>query len=317
MGQNKKIIFIGTGEFAQIILINLINARWKPSLVISQPDKPAGRRKEIKPSPVAQIALENKLSLKQPLKILEIFEEIKKIKPDLIVVADYGQIIPAKILSIPSFGSINLHPSLLPKYRGPSPIETTLLNLDKFTGITIILMDEKMDHGPIIAQEKIKIGGDDNYLILQKKLAQIGADLLIKTLPSLFVGQIKPQEQNDQLATYTKIISKEDGQIDWALSAQEIDAQIRAFYPWPAAWTIWPITMGKTKTLKIIKAEVSEIALNQHQLGQVFKGHEDKIVVRCCTGNLIIEKVQLEGKKEMNIYEFIRGHRNFIDSVLQ
>jgi methionyl-tRNA formyltransferase len=278
MENNKiKIVFIGTSEFGAIILNRLVKNNYKPVLVITQPDKPVGRKQILTPSPVKK---EAKL-----LKIGYDLEEIKKIKPDLIITAAYGKIIPKEILEIPEYGALNVHPSLLPKYRGPSPIQTAILNGDKETGITIMLMDQEMDHGPIIAQDRCKIGETTTCQELEKILANQGAKLLIETIPKWIKREIKAKEQDHSKASYTKIIKKEDGKIDWNKSAQEIERKIRAFDPWPGAFTFIKKKDKKIR-IKILKAELSK----------------DK---------LIIKKLQPEAKKPMSFEEFKKGYHEF------
>ncbi len=255
---NAKIIFIGTSQFSAYPLESLIKNGYNLVKVI---------RKPITLNP----------------------EEISKLEPDLIIVASYGKIISSDILTIPRLGCLNLHPSLLPKYRGPSPIQTAILNNDKTTGITIILMDEKIDHGPIIAQRDMEITADDNYQTLEKKIAQRAANFLIEILPQYLQGKIKPQPQKENQASYTKTLTRQDGQIDWQKSAQEIARQVRAFYPWPGAWTEF-----NGLRVKILKAKAVETK------------QESALPTR--KGFLFLEIVQPAGKKPMTGQEFFRGH---------
>ena len=284
-----KIIFIGTSQFAVLPLENLIKKKYNIIKVITAPDKPTGRQQEITPSPIKQIALKYKLPFFQPEKIAEITLEISKLKPDLIVLAAYGKIIPKDILGIPKFGCLNLHPSLLPKYRGPSPIQTAILNGEPETGITIMLMDEIIDHGPIIGQKNMAIASDENYQTLEKKLSQLAANFLIEILPQYLQNKIKPQPQNEGRTSYTKILTRQDGQIDWQQSAQVIARKIRAFYPWPGAWTDF-----NGKRIKILKAKA------------VDKKQEATLPTK--KGFLFLEIVQPAGKKPMTGQEFFRGH---------
>jgi len=286
-----KIIFIGTSQFAVLPLENLIKKKYNIIKVITAPDKPTGRQQEITPSPIKQIALKYKLPFFQPEKIAEITLEISKLKPDLIVLAAYGKIIPKDILGIPKFGCLNLHPSLLPKYRGPSPIQTAILNGEPETGITIMLMDEIIDHGPIIGQKNMTIASDENYQTLEKKLSQLAANFLIEILPQYLQNKIKPQPQNEGRTSYTKILTRQDGQIDWQQSAQVIARKIRAFYPWPGAWTDF-----NGKRIKILKAKA------------VDKKQEATLPTK--KGFLFLEIVQPAGKKLMTGQEFFRGHPN-------
>ena len=288
---DSKIIFIGTGQFAGPILENLIKNRYNIIRVITAPDKPVGRRQELTASAVKEIALRHKLFLSQPEKLIEVKSEISAVKPDLVVSAAYGKIIPKEVLDIPHFGCLNLHPSLLPKYRGPSPIQTTILNGDQKTGLTIMLMDEKIDHGPIVAQKELKIMTDDNSQTLEKKLAQLAADFLIEILPDYLHGKIKLKPQDESQVSYTKILTKQDGQINWQKSAGQIVRQVRAFYPWPGAWTEF-----NGLRVKILKAK----AIKNSPTG--------KAALPAGQGFLLLETVQPAGKKPMTGQEFFRGH---------
>ena len=233
---NPKIIFIGTSEFAVPALESLLKNNYKIITVITSPDKPVGRKQEITPTPIKRIAEKYQLPVIQPENILDIKSKILNLKPDLIIVASYGKIIPKSILDIPLSKSLNIHPSLLPKHRGPSPIQTVILNGDKKTGITIMLMDEKMDHGPVVSQMEIDIKPDENYEDLEKRLSQESGNFLIKTLPLYLNDKIKPIKQDENKASYTKILSRKQGEIDLNKSALEIERKIRAFYPWPGTW---------------------------------------------------------------------------------
>ncbi len=281
-----KIVFMGTPEFSVAILEALINSNYEVAAVITNPDAPIGRKQILTPSPVKQLIANGKWPIEvfQPAtksELLAISHKLLAIKPDLAIVAAYGKIIPKNILDIPRYGTINVHPSLLPKYRGASPIQNAILNGDKETGITIMKVDEEMDHGNIISNLKTQISKVDTYDSLSQKLAISGAELLIKVIPDYISGKIKPVEQKHTEATYTKIIKKEDGKIDWSKSAEEIERMIRAFYPWPTAWTVW-----NGKILKILEAEVHG-------------------------SNLAIKKLQLEGGKILSIKEFLNGHKDF------
>jgi methionyl-tRNA formyltransferase len=290
-----KIIFIGTSQFAVPALENLIKNDYNIISVITAPDKPVGRKQTITPLPVKQTALKYKLPILQPEKISEISSKIATLAPDLIIVAAYGQLISKSILDIPRLGCLNLHPSLLPKYRGPSPIQTAILNGDKTTGVTIILMDEKIDHGPIISQKEITIASDENYQTLEKKLAETAADFLIEILPRYIQGEIKPQTQDESKASYTKILTRQDGQIDWNKSAQEIERMVRAFYPWPGAWTYF-----NSQRVKILKAK----AIEKKEIVDAKK----ELILPTGEGFLLIEILQPAGKKPMTGQEFFRGH---------
>lgn len=311
--QNIKIIFIGTPEFGAIILEEMIRNKYKPVLVVTAPDKPVGRKQIITPPPVKIMAQRYGISVSQPEKLSIIINQLSLLKPDLIVVAAFSQILSKKILDIPKYGCINVHPSLLPKYRGPSPIQYAILNGDKETGTTIILMDEKMDSGPILTQRKTEIKIKETALEFHGRLAHLGSELLIETLPQWIEGKIKIKPQDEARASYTKILKKEDGKIDWQKSAEEIERQIRAFAPWPSTFTSY-----KGKKLKILKVSVLEKAetASSALAGKTFLSSENKTAVHCGKGDLVIEELQLEGKRKMTSEEFLRGHQDFIKTIL-
>ncbi len=237
-------------------------------------------------------------------------EKLNNLKPDLGLIAAYGKILPKEILEIPKNGFINVHPSLLPKYRGASPIQAAILNGEKETGVTIMKIDEKMDHGPILANSKLLMADSDTYESLSKKLAELGAELLIKTVPGYISGRIKPVKQKHEKASYTKIIKKEDGKIDWSKSAEEIERMTRAYYLWPSAWATW-----NKKILKIIEAEVLEND-NGYKTGEIFM-IDSKLCIKSGKDALAIKKIQLEGGKILTAKEFLNGHKDFIGSVLE
>jgi methionyl-tRNA formyltransferase len=254
--QEPKIVFMGTPEFGAIILEGLINGGHKPILVVTASDKPVGRKQILTPPPVKVVGKKYQILVEQPKKIENCKLKIENLKPDLIVVAAYNQILPKNILEIPKYGCLNVHPSLLPKYRGPSPIQDTILNGDKKTGVTIILMDEEADHGPILANSKLQITNSKiTYRELLKELANLGANLLIETIPKWIKGKIKPKPQDEKKATYTKILTKEDGKINWRESAENIERKIRAFNVWPGTFTFWKKN-GKLLRIKILKGRV-------------------------------------------------------------
>ena len=309
--KNYKIIFFGTPDFARPSLEKLINSGYLVIDVVTQPDKKIGRKQKEIHSPVKELALKHKIPVFQPEKISDpnCVQKIKDLNPGLIVVAAYGQILPKEILEIPKYGCINIHASLLPKYRGVSPIQAAILNGDKETGVTIILMDEKMDHGKIVKSSKLKVQSDITLSELHDELAKLGAELLVEILPKWFSGQIKPKTQDESQASYTKILKKEDGQIDWHKSAEVIERQIRAFTPWPGSFCFWG-----NKRLKIIKAKVLDI--NKTEPGKVYE-IGDKIAVQTGENMLELERIQLEGKKEMDVKEFLRGYPEFVGTKLE
>lgn len=309
-----KIIFFGTSEFGVTVLEKLIQAGIKPVLVVTTPDKPAGRSLKLTSSPVSILAEQLKLSLAKfdKPKLTKLSFEQLSFQPDLFVVASYGEILPKEVLDIPKHGVLNVHPSLLPKYRGPSPVHTAILNGDKNTGVTIMLLDEKMDHGPILDQREFPMN-NDQFPILRDKLAELGAELLIETIPEWIEGKVKPVPQDDSKATYTKIFTKEDGKIDWNKPAQEIEQQVRAFDPWPGTFTIF-----EGKTLKILKALVlsGELSPTKFSAGTAFLTDDKKLGIQCGEDALLIEEVQLEGKKPTSSKDFLLGHKDIIGATL-
>jgi len=304
-----KVIFMGTPEFSVPILNSLIE-NYNVVAVVTQPDKKAGRKQEIVPSPIKKVALANKIEILQPESVTgnsEFIRSITKLKTDLIIVAAYGFILPQAILDIPTYGVINVHASLLPKLRGASPLQAAIMNGDDKTGVTIMLVNQKMDEGDILSQAQADINIDETFSSLHDKLSILGTHLLIDTLPKYLNKEIKPQKQDDAQATYCQLITKEDGKIDWHKSAQEIERQIRALNPWPGAWTMWG-----DKKLKIISADISE-AKNVKKVGQVGNDLE----VRCGKGSLKLKELQLEGKKVMKAKEFLNGYKNIIGQILK
>lgn len=289
-----KIVFLGTPKFSSIILNQLIENDYKPILVITAPDKPVGRKKIITPPITKILAQKHKIPVLQPIKIGNLKSEIENLKPDLGIVVAYKQIIPKSILDIPKYGFLNIHPSLLPKYRGPAPIQTAILNGDKETGSTIILIDDKIDHGKIVSSANYQIPNNITFEKLSKELAEISAKLLVETIPKYINKEIQPKTQNESKVSFTKIIAKKDGEIDWSKSAQEIERQIRAFDPWPGAFFFLKKKDKKIR-IKILKAYVSK------------SENLDKISMKCKKDYLIIEKLQQEGKNPLSAEEFKKG----------
>lgn len=305
-----QIIFFGTSDFAAVILKRLYQSQTvKITLAVTQPDQPVGRHQTLTPPPVKILADQLGLPVIQPTKLDEQTELLlKKYPADLFLVAAYGLIIPHSILDIPRLGCLNIHPSLLPLYRGPSPIQTCLLNGDQITGVSLMLLDAKMDHGPLIAQIKSPLAPNDNYETLAAKLADQSAALLLATLPKIFTGQIKPQEQNHAAATFTKIINKQDGRIDWNDNAEKIYNQWRAYFLWPNVFSLIKIN---NKNL-LIKFNELKISGEQPPLppvpGQLFV--YNKKLLAACGSNTYLEimSLQPEGKNIMTAQSFINGY---------
>ena len=301
---------MGTPEFALAGLKSLITEKSYDIVgVFTQPDKAVGRNQTISFPPVKRLALENNLSVFQPEKIKDALETIKNLKPDLIVVIAYGKIIPQSILDIPTYGCINVHASLLPKYRGAACLNAPILNGDKETGVTIMKMEAGLDTGPILRQAVMKLNGNENLETVHDTLSNLGAELLVPTLNDFVNGKIEPKIQDESQASYIKTLNKEDGKIDWTKSAQEIERQVRAYNPWPGTYT-----NDGDKSIKIIGVENKVLATNNHQIGEAFVDN-GRLVIQCGQDSLVILRLQAAGKKPMTSLEFLRGNK--INSLLK
>ncbi|MEI8096510.1 MAG: methionyl-tRNA formyltransferase [Candidatus Moraniibacteriota bacterium] len=312
-----RTIFMGTPEFAADILSSLVEQKYNIVAVVTKRDKPVGRKQEAIESAVKKKALEYKIPLLQPVKIdEETIEGIKNLEPDLIIVAAYGKILPKEILSIPGFGCINVHASLLPKLRGSSPIQNALLSGATETGITIMLMDEGMDTGDILAQTKIDIAPEDTKESLSERLTKTGQQLLIETLPRWIERTLISKPQNHEEATLCQLIEREDGHIMWTDRAESIYNRFRALSPWPGIFTFWKKEAGPIR-LKLHRISYQKQSpQTTHSLGQVFEMGE-KIGVQTREGVIFLEEIQLEGKTQLPITEFLRGNPDIIGSLLQ
>lgn len=273
--------------------------------IVTQSDKPRGRGLKMSASPVKQWAIENGIKVLQPEKLKDegVLEEFKKLEPDYIVVASYGKILPPQVLKIPKKFALNVHPSLLPEYRGAAPVPWALINGEKETGVTIFEMDEGMDTGRILYQVKTEIKKDETAGDLLRRLSFIGAEALIKTIEGIENGSITPREQDHSRATYAPMLKKEDGLIRWELSAEEINNRIRGMNPWPGCYTYW-----NGKLLKIWFAEFTD-ENSSEKPSTVVDIKNDAIYVQTGKGLLVIKELQLEGKKRMKTKDFLSGHR--------
>ena len=300
----KNVVFMGTPDFAVPALRVLIeNPDYDVKLVISQPDKPQGRHQELTAPPVKQLALQYDLEMYQPetLKGDEAYEKIAAIAPDFIVVSAYGKILPKRILDIPKYGCVNLHGSLLPAYRGAAPIQWSVINGDKKTGVTTMLMDVGLDTGDILLVSETEIGEEETAGELFDRLAALCPDLLIKTLKALEEGSVTPVKQDEEKANYVSMLSKEMAVIDWSDTAENIHNKVRGMSPWPVAKTTY-----NSKLLKIFASRVSDKKyIGEH--GEVIV-KDDEIFVICGNNTLIsITELQLEGSKRMKAADFLRG----------
>ena len=303
MRQIERIIFMGTSEFAVPTLKKLIQDHKKPQLVITQPDRKRGRGQKLSYTPVKKIALDNDLEVYQPTSVNtpSSLDKIKALKPDLLVTAAYGKILRKKILNIPKYGCINLHPSLLPKYRGPSPINWALFRGDSVTGTSVFFMNKKMDAGDIILQSKLSIQLNDNYGTLSEKLSGKGAQDVMNAISLIEHGKDSPVPQNDRYATYSHLITRETRQIKWHQTADEINNQIRGLAPHPCAFSYL-----KGKEIKILKAVPT--CKEHSSIGRIIdiEKHEGFLV---STGYrlLLIKEIRPQGKPAMSAYAYSLG----------
>ncbi len=299
-----KVIFFGTPEFSIPSLTALIERNFPLELVITRPDRKRGRGQRLSAPPVKEQALAKGLKCYQPesLKRPDVIDELAKYEPDCLVVVAYGQLIPREVIEIAPLGAVNVHPSLLPKYRGAAPIQRAIMAGEKITGVTIMLLDEGMDSGPILSQEKVEIGVDDTLGILHDKLAKKGAELLVNTLESYYVGEVSPKSQIHSEATFAPAIKKEECLIDWLQDASSISNLIRAIDPIPGAYTYW-----EGKILKVFKPRVERIEL-QKTPGEVVEAAPHGLLVATGDGGGVrIREVQLAGQRRMTFAEFARG----------
>lgn len=317
-----KIVFFGTSDFAVAQLMALIK-NFNVVAIVTTPDKSVGRKQIFTPPPlkswiIKHETLNKKVKILQPKKLDEQFKfQVLSFKSDVFVVAAYGKMIPKEILDIPMLGTLNMHPSLLPRWRGPSPIQYAILNGNRETGVTVMLVDEQMDHGPILSQATYHISNNKiTYPELHNELARLGAKLLVETLPKWIAGNIKPIPQDESKATYSKLLKKEDGKIDWHASAEEIDQKIRALNPWPGSFTIWKRKQNMLR-LYIECAEIlNEKSPNSTRTGEVFLKN-NALSVKTGNGVLVLKQLQLEGKKSLDVKTFLNGYSDIIGSVLQ
>jgi methionyl-tRNA formyltransferase len=301
-----KIIFMGTAELSCASLEKLARDKnFSVLAVVTQPDKPKGRELKLTPSPVKVVAEKLNLPVLQPLKARDekFISELRELKPDLMVVVAYGQILPQTLLDVPAHGCLNVHTSLLPKYRGAAPIQWAIADGEPETGVTIMRMDAGLDTGPILSTRRTPIFPEDDSQKLHDRLAQLGAELLAETIPDYVAGKISPQPQPATGSTYATKIKKEDGKIDWQQPAQQIWNRLRAFTPWPGAFTFLQAE-PKPQLLKIWKAEVVE---NSGPTGTVLSADKTGIVVGCGEGALCILELQREGGKRLPAEQFLMG----------
>ncbi len=298
-----RILFMGTPDIAASALLKLIEEKFNIVGVVSQPDKPKGRGHKLMPTDVKVVALENNIEVFQPetLKNGELKEVLENLKPDVIVVVAYGKILPKYILEYPKYGCINMHASLLPKYRGAAPIQWSVINGDLVTGVTTMLMNEGLDTGDMLLTKEVEIGEYETSAELFEKMAVVGGEVLVETLNN--IETLKPVPQNHEESTYAPMISKEMGNIDWSKPARVISKLVCGMNGWPLAYTFY---MGEM--MKVISASVGE-DINKGEIGEILGYEKDKgLRIKCGEGSLYITRVQFAGGKKMEISEYLKGH---------
>jgi methionyl-tRNA formyltransferase len=311
MPDMARVVFMGTPDFAAPCLEALI-ATQNVVGVVTQPDKPAGRGGLLRPSPVKQVAAAAGVPVYQPrsLRKEEAAEPLREWRPDVIVVAAFGQILRPHVLYLPPHGSLNVHASLLPRWRGASPIQHALLAGDEMTGVTLMRMDEGLDTGPMYVQEALVIASRETAATLHDRLAALGADMLRRHLDDILSGRLTATPQPDDGSTYAPMLAKEAGEIDWRQDAAALDRQVRAMTPWPGAFTTWD-----SQPLKVLRARPVEGMLPEGQPGQIVWAR-GQIVALAGVGGLFLDEVQLAGKRAMPAEAFARGRPEWIGSIL-
>ena len=300
----EKVIFMGTPDFAVPSLKALVEAGYEVAGVVTQPDKPKGRQRKLMPTPVKEEALKHGIPVFQPEKAgtPEFIQVLKELSPDLFVVAAFGQLLPGSILEMPVHGCINVHASLLPKYRGAAPIQWAVINGEKESGVTIMKMGKGLDTGDMIAKVTVPLAEEETGGSLFDKLAEAGAELLVRTVPSIVDGTAVYEKQPEESPTpYASMITKEMGRLDFSKSAQELERLVRGLSPWPSAYTYL-----EGKNLKIWKSRAEEGCPGDVP-GTVVAVDSEGIHAACARGRLVFQEVQIEGKKRMDVQAFLRG----------
>ena len=313
---DKKIVFMGTPKFAVPVLEMLIE-NYGVDLVITQPDKKVGRKKVLTPPPVKVVALENNIKVLQPEKIStdeDTYNTLKELNPDIIITAAYGQLVPEKILEIPKHKCINVHGSLLPKLRGGAPIQYSILEDHGKTGITIMYMVKKLDAGDMLSKVEVDILDNDNYETLHDKLSVVGRDLLNETLPKIFSGDISPEKQDDEEATFARNILREDEKIDWNTSARDVFNKVRALDPTPGAFTYLEGNVLKIWSTEEVKQGFES---NFDKVGTIIKQDKKSIYVLCGKNTVLkVNELQVSGKKRMPVVNFLSNKKDYVGTVL-
>lgn len=300
---NWRIIFMGTPEFACPTLQTLIDRQENVVAAVTQPDRPKGRGQKLAPPPVKDLALRHGIEVFQPLKVRapEFIEIIRDLKPDLIVVIAFGQILPKALLDIPPHGCVNVHASLLPRYRGAAPLNWCIINGETETGVTTMLMDPGLDTGPMLLKRATPIDAAEDIVSLHDRMSVMGAELLAATVDGLKSGSITPEQQDDSQTCYAPLLKKEDGLINWSTPATAIHNQVRGMMVWPGAYTFL-----HGEPLKILRAKPGN---GTGRPGSVLRASRNILEIACLSGSLIIEELQLAGKKRLDTASFLAGYR--------
>lgn len=318
-----RIVFMGTPDFAVATLEALCEAGFDIIAAVSQPDKPKGRHGILSPTPVKEKAMELGIPVFQPEKAKdsEFIEKLRELAPDLIVVTAYGQILKKELLSIPKYGCINVHASLLPRWRGAAPVQWSIIEGDKVTGVTTMLMDEGLDTGDMLLKKEVEIGPKETGGSLFEKLAKAGGELIVETVKRLEVGELKREKQNEELMTYASMLDKHMGKINWNREAAEIERLIRGLDPWPGTYSFYEKKMLKLWDADVIEdteefSKESSVDTERAEAGSVVLASKKGLVIKTGKGFLKINDLQPEGKKRMKAEEFLRGSRISEGTVL-
>jgi methionyl-tRNA formyltransferase len=312
-----RVLFMGTPDFAvpslRALAVNAAPGKvWSAGLqlagVVTRPDKPSGRGKQVIYSPVKQVALDAGVAVYQPgpLRRAEALDQLGSLAPDVIVVAAFGQILPPEVLKLPRFGCLNVHASLLPRFRGAAPITAAIVSGDVETGVTLMLMDEGLDTGPMLARRAMAIGAEETGGQLFQQLATLGANLLVEALPRWLAGEITPEPQDDALATLTRPLRKDDGRLDWTLPAVQLARHVRAYNPWPGAFTSWDGHLLKVWQAQALEDGDGRAPGTCYMTGETVA--ERRLCCACGQGALALDVIQLEGKRALPSADVLRGH---------
>jgi len=309
-----KILFMGTPDFSVPTLETLMHSEHDVIGVVTQPDQPKGRGKQVHQPPIKKVALANNLQVYQPKKVKEeaFIEEMEKLEIDLAIVVAFGQILPKRFLDLPKYGCINIHASLLPKYRGAGPIQWAIIHGEAITGVTTMFMDVGLDTGDMLLKEEVIIEPEDTGGTLHDKLALLGGPLIIRTIALLQSGTLTRKQQDNHLSSYAPMLIKQLGSIKWHKSAEELERLIRGLNPWPSAFTYF-----EDKLLKVWSAQVVTIEKKEYAPGTICAIVQAGIIVQCGEHGLLIKEIQLQGKRRMTTNDFLCGHKVEVGTLLQ